>query len=610
MRLFDPIRIRGLELANRIVMAPMTTRLAAPDGGVTDELVAYYEARARGGVGLILVELSSPHPSGVHRRSELGIHNDRFVGGLTRLVQALHRHGARVGIQIGHAGAHARSDVTGFEAVAPDSVPHRVQEGDTRTVRPRPLTIAELGTVTEWYAAAAVRLRQAGFDLVEIQGGHDYLLAQFLSPLDNRRSDEYGGSLAGRVRFPLEVTRAIRAAIGDLALGFRYSVDEFAPGGFSRDDGLALAPMLEAAGVDLIHVSGGSARSVPVPWLITTPMAYPPGPFVPLASAVRKLVRVPVAVANRLHDPVLAESVLEDGHADLIALGRALLADPDWPAKVKRGDASRIRPCIACNTCVDHLRSGRHIRCLVNPKAGLETEPAVAPTVGSESTALVVGGGPAGMTAAAAMAMQGRRVILCELQPQLGGRLRDIHRAPYFQVVETSPWAFEKLMNYLCSEVAELRVDVRTATRVDLLLAVELKPDLVVLADGARYPVPGMLELLGLPRAQGLASLRHLRKLFFKLLRPRSGALPRALEKAGLQVVCVGDRSGTRGVEAAIRTGTLVNDRRAGVMEQIAAKTPTPSTVSSSQARTTASQQARRLFRWSVTLVRHLMSLR
>jgi dimethylglycine catabolism A len=213
-RLFDPIPLRGAVIPNRIVMPPMTTRLAAADGSVTAELIQYYVARAAGGTGLITVEMASPDPAGRHRAGELGLMDDRFLPGLRTLTAAVKRAGASVSVQIGHAGGHTRQDVTGYPPVAPSAIPHLVQEMDTRTVIPRALSAEEIPRVVAAFARTAERAKHAGFDMAEIHGAHGYLIAQFLSPLDNHRTDEYGGTLENRARFALEVIRACRERVG------------------------------------------------------------------------------------------------------------------------------------------------------------------------------------------------------------------------------------------------------------------------------------------------------------------------------------------------------------------------------------------------------------
>lgn len=553
----SPLTIGGIVVRNRLLLTAMTTRLAAEDGTVTEDLIQYYEERGRGGVGLVTVELTSPIPGGAHRRREVGIYDDRFLPGLKTLVDRIHATGAKASIQIGHAGAHARPDVSGEEAIAPSAVPHVVREGDSQTVTPRPLNADELPGLANAYAAAAKRCVAAGFDFIELQGGHDYLLFQFLSPLDNHREDEYGGSLPNRARFPLEVVTAVKKAICDTPLVYRFSADEFAPGGFTQQDGITFAKMLEDTGVAMINVSAGSARSTPIPWLITTPMAYPAGLFVPLASAIKREVRIPVAVAGRLNDPAFAEQVLANGDADVIAMGRGLIADPAWLNHANEGGTPAIQPCIACNTCVDHLRSGGRMECLVNPLTGNEARYRAltedAPRLNGQI--VVIGGGPAGLTAATNYAKRGARVTLYEKSPSLGGRLHSIAKAPRFQVVETNPEPFERLAAYLERKATEAGVSVTVGREPGYDEIRSLHPTLVVSAGGAVYRLPGLLHTLKLPGVRKLASLPRLHKLFFKMLRTPQDRMVNRLEASGISVVRVGDRSGTRGVEAAIRAG-------------------------------------------------------
>src|SRR5215813_4841145 len=246
--LFEPIVLRGVDIPNRIVMPSMTTRLATAEGAITAELIRYYEARAEGGAGLITVEMCSPAAAGRHRKHELGILHDGFVPGLRELTSRIKAAGARAAIQIGHAGGHTREDVTGVPPVAPSALPHQVQEVDVRTVVPLALSRDGIDAVVAAFAEAAERAKRAGFDVVEIHGAHGYLIAQFLSPLDNHRTDEYGGSLRHRARVALEVLAACRQRLGDFPLVFRYSADEYAPGGLTLDEACELAPWLVEGG--------------------------------------------------------------------------------------------------------------------------------------------------------------------------------------------------------------------------------------------------------------------------------------------------------------------------------------------------------------------------
>ena len=349
-RLFEPITLRGVEIPNRIVMPSMTTRLATSEGLVTPELIRYYTARAEGGAGLVTVEMCSPEPAGRHRARELGISHDRFIPGLQELTSRLRAAGARPAIQIGHAGGHTRADVTGVPPVAPSALPHQVQEVDVKTVVPRELTREGIRATVRAFALAAERAKRAGFEVVEIHGAHGYLIAQFLSPLDNHRTDDYGGTLANRARFALEVLQACRERVGDVPLIFRFSADEYAPGGLTLDEASVLAPWLAEAGADALHVTGGCYRSRPSGALMIPPMGYAEATFLHLARAIKPRVAVPVIAVGRLHDPALVERLLSETQADMVALGRQLIADPEWPRKVREGRTDEIRPCVACNT--------------------------------------------------------------------------------------------------------------------------------------------------------------------------------------------------------------------------------------------------------------------
>lgn len=548
MKLFEPFWIRGLEIPNRIVMPAMTTRLAMPDGTVTPELIQYYLARAEGGAGLVTVEMGSPEPRGRHRAREIGLWDDRFVPGLQMLTSKLKAAGARAAIQIGHAGGHTRQDVTGYSPVAPSALSHVVHEIDTRTVVPEALTRVDIRTLIRSFAEAAERMKRAGFDLVELHGAHGYLIAQFLSPLDNHRTDDYGGSLRNRARFALEVVEACRERVGDFPLIFRLSADEYAPGGLTLEEARELSRWLVEARVDALHVSAGCYRSLPSGAIMIPPMGYPEGVFLHLAGAIKAGVGVPVIAVGRLHNPELAERAVAEGQADMVALGRQLIADPEWPRKAREGRVAEIRPCISCNTCVDSMRDGSRIFCLVNPLAGREGEYRLAPAEHPKRV-LVVGGGPAGMEAARVLAERGHRVALVERSDQLGGQLRLAAKAPLFQNVETNPGVLLKFVESLASRLERAGVKVMLGQSATPRLIESWQPEAVVLAAGASYRVPFgwfIQRLLNSrwARARALKALLRratVKRLFYDVLRKPNDRLARHLRASGIDVRLVGD---------------------------------------------------------------------
>src|SRR6266702_4410926 len=349
--LLTPARIGSVEVPNRIVMPAMTTRTADEEGYVTDDTVAYYLARAQGGVGLITVEMASPEKAGRHRRREIGIYDDRFLPGLTRLIDAIHRAGAKASIQLGHGGGHTRRDICGETPVAPSAIPHPVYETTLETIVPEEMTKARIEAVIAAHAAAAARARKAGFDCVEIHAAHGYLISQFHAPFENRRTDAYGGSLKNRARFGLEVLRAVKAAVSGMPVVYRLSVEDFFPGGLPFDEGRQIALWAANAGADALHVTAGHYRSLPSAQIVLPPMDMPDAPFLDFAAGVKQLVRVPVIAVGKLGDPATATAAVTTGQADFIALGRSLVADPQWVEKLRLG--MPIRRCLACNTCIN-----------------------------------------------------------------------------------------------------------------------------------------------------------------------------------------------------------------------------------------------------------------
>ncbi len=296
--LLTPARIGPVEIKNRIVMPPMTTRTADDEGFVTDDAIAYYMARVRGGTGLITVEMASPERAGRHRRREIGIYDDRFVPGLTRLVSEIHRGGAKASIQLGHAGGHTRVDICGETPIAPSAIPHPVYETTFETIVPEEMTKARIATTIAAYVAAARRAQRAGFDCVEIHAAHGYLISQFHAPFENHRTDEFGGSLLNRARFGLFVLRAVKDKVPGLTVIYRLSVEDYFPGGMPFREGRQVALWAAKAGADALHITAGHYRSLPSAQIVLPPMSFPDATFLDFVSKAAHLNRK--AIANFL----------------------------------------------------------------------------------------------------------------------------------------------------------------------------------------------------------------------------------------------------------------------------------------------------------------------
>jgi 2,4-dienoyl-CoA reductase-like NADH-dependent reductase (Old Yellow Enzyme family) len=542
--LLTPARIGSVEIRNRIVMPPMTTRLADKDGHVTDDSIAYYMARVRGGVGLVTVEMASPERAGRHRVRELGIYDDRFLPGLTRLVDEIHRGGGKCSIQLGHGGGHTRFDICGEMPVAPSAIPHPVYEVTNQTIVPRAMSVMDIHHTVQAFAAAAARAEKAGFDVVEIHAAHGYLISQFLTPFENRRTDQYGGPLENRARMGLEVLRACKAAV-KIPVIYRLSVDDYFPEGIDFNDGKQVALWAAEAGADALHIAAGHYRSLPSGARMIPPMEYPDATFLPYAALIKREVRIPVIAVGRLGDPATAEEAISSGKADFVALGRTSIAEPDWVEKLKRGEPQRR--CLACTTCVNDMRGGSQLFCVVNGMAGQEAKFAGRATPSGERIA-VIGAGPAGLTYASLVAGK-NKVTVFERTAQAGGSFRYVGKAPLFQDVNARESSFERYINAMLAACAHKGVsfvyDTDVARKPELLAPF----DRVVIATGASYRfgfgrLPFWLLALGLGRAPGLAQIFSrpaFRDWFYHKARHGTGEAFRRLAKPGQKVVVIGD---------------------------------------------------------------------
>ncbi|MEU9821279.1 NAD(P)-binding protein [Pseudonocardia alni] len=543
--LFDPIEIGGVRLRNRTLLPSMTTRLADDAGHVTDATLAYYRARAEGGVGLVTVEMASPEIAGKHRFRELGIYDDMFLPGLRRLVDTLHEAGARASIQLGHGGSRARSVVSGTTPVAPSAVPTPVFEIEAELAVPEAMSAARMRETVDAYVAAAARAQRAGFDMVELHGAHGYLISQFLSPLENTRSDSYGGSLENRARFGLEILRRIKSEVPGLPVIFRIGVEDFFPGGLTADEGMQVGRWAEQNGADAVSVTAGHYRSLPAAERMIPPMAYPAATFVEYAARMKQLVDVPVIGVGRLGDPEVAAGAVADGRLDIVALGRPLIADPHWVAKAQAGVP--VRRCLACNHCITNMRSGAQLSCVVNPATGREEVYAGTSAPGGRRI-VVLGAGPAGLTYASQVA-EGNDVTVIDRAERAGGAFRLTGLAPRFNDVAAAEPTFTAYVDELerTCRLGGVRFRYGSEAAGDDLRGA----DLVVVATGAHYRfglgavVPRLLRTRAArsrAAARLFASPRIRDALYYRLRTGRGAELARRLAvDPGSTVLVVGD---------------------------------------------------------------------
>lgn len=414
-KLFSPFQVKNLVLKNRLVYPPMGTGYTTNLGAVTPRLIAYHQARAAGGVGLNILEFTVVEEFGNLHTNMPGIYDDSHIPGLKSLTGAIHQVGGKICIQIGHAGRRAKSAFNGGRRPrAPSSIPELGGE------HPYEMQQSQIDYIQECFQKAAMRAKQAGFDAVEMHAAHGYLVHQFLSPLSNRRTDSYGGSLENRTRFALETLSRIREGVGDEFPVFcRVSGDDFLDGGSSLAETKQFVKLLEKAGADVIDISAGvpesSERVVP-------PMALDHGLNVGMSADIKRQVKLPVICVGRIKTLEEAEAILRAGNADLIAMGRALIADPDLPQKTLGGGT--VRPCIGCNQCIDRLYKNMGITCLVNAQVGREAQDRSFSKAQSAKKVAVIGGGPAGLEFARVASARGHQVTVYEKDSVLGGKFR------------------------------------------------------------------------------------------------------------------------------------------------------------------------------------------
>ncbi len=480
--LFEPIKIKNISIRNRIVSMPHSTRFGA-EGLVTERMVAYQRERAKGGVGLIVTEAQSVHPSSQPRLGMIHNWNDRVIPGLKRLADGVHEHSTKIFGQLIHQGRQMTSSITNRPILAPSPIPCPL-----RREIPKEMEAEDIKEVVSGFGQSARRLREADFDGVELQGAHGYLLQQFMSPFSNRRRDQYGGSLENRLRFVFEVIGEVRKNVGnDFVVGIRISGDEFVPGGLTIEDMKEISQRFEASGqIDYISVSLGNYASG---YLTTPPWYIPPGSFVYLAANIKEVVDLPVLCVNRINDVILAEKILEDHHADLIGMCRALIADPELPMKAREGRVDEIRNCIGCRQGCSGVATATtpHLGCTINPVVGLEGEMSSLEPASVRKKILVVGGGPGGLEVARVAAKRGHKVILYEKENELGGQVAVLSKDPIRQEIGG-------VIRFQTIQLEKQGVEVKLGISVTPEIVTDLNPDAVVVATGSEPdmpPIPG-----------------------------------------------------------------------------------------------------------------------
>ena len=480
--LFSPLSVGGMELRNRLVMTGHTTGMAS-DHMPGEQLRAYYRERARGGVAMIISEASSVHPTAAHMNQTIFLYDPRIVDSYKVLTKELHELGCRFIAQLWHCGTNTDGMKTEMPVWGPSPL-----AGVLNHELAHEMSRAEIEEMVDAYARAAAYAREGGADGVELHMAHGYLLQQFMSPFTNKRTDEYGGDLEGRMRFPLAVLAAVREAVGqELIVGARLSGEEGVPGGLELLQNLEIAKMLATTkAVSYFSISFGNCHNMEIQ---TAPMGMPAGHLTHLAGAVRAQVDVPILAVGRILTPDVAEAVLSSGQADLIGMARELIADPQFGTKAESAPAT-IRQCIGCNYCQSRVGFGKHVTCIYNAAAGRERElgAETLTPVAQPKRILVIGGGPGGLEAARVAALRGHEVTLYERAPELGGQIRLAARVKSREEIAN-------VVRFLSNELRRLEVDVQLETDVTPELIDECQPDAVILATGSRARAVGMNAL-------------------------------------------------------------------------------------------------------------------
>lgn len=482
-KLFEPYTVKSMTLRNRIVMTPIGTNFAEHTGEVNERIIDYYKQRAKGGTGLITIEAASVYsPQGASGSYQLRIDHDNYIPGLYRLCESIHDCGSKISILLNHAGSAANGKITNIQPVSASDIPSRVG-GDI----PRALTTDEIYTIVDKFAEAAKRAVTAGFDAVEIQAGHGYLLNQFLSPTTNDRTDEFGGSKENRARFTTLVLKAVRETVGEnIPIFLGISADELTEGGNTLDDTLEIVEYFKDY-VDVFDVSAGLTCSIQYQYDADY---LPDGWKSYMSKSIKEKTGKPCQTSGNIREPEVANRILEDGEADLIAIGRGLIADPEWVNKVEFGNECDIRKCISCNIgCAGHrIGLNQPIRCTVNPAVNTG-EDYMKQKVNKPCNVVVIGGGTAGLEAACTAAEVGCTTFLIEKKAELGGLASVISRIPDKKRLADFP----NYMIHRASKLHNLFIFKNTSATAELVKS--LNPDIIVNATGS---VPTLPPITGL----------------------------------------------------------------------------------------------------------------
>ena len=470
--LFKPIKIGELSIRNRFVVPPMGTNYANSDGTVSQRLIDYHAERAKGGFGLITVEVTAVASSGKAIVNQPGLWDDKQIEGYKNLVDACHAHGAKVSVQLHHAGRQTYSSIIGRPPLGVSEIPCPLC-GDM----PKEMSTEEVYEMIDFFIDAAVRAQKAGVDALEIHGAHGYLISQFMSSYSNKRVDEFGGSFENRMRFPLLIIKGIRRRLGNgYPLIFRISGEEKVPGGRALPETRAIAQTVEAAGINALHVTAGVYESIG--WIFGSsdwPLAY----MANFAEEVKKSVKIPVITAGRINDPYIANELVSSGRADMVSIGRQSLTDPHFPNKILAGEICDIAPCIGCHQgCSEPMFEGHPVSCVVNPFVGREQEMKILPAK-TPKKIMIIGGGPAGLESAWILAKRGHEVTLYEKDCILGGQYRVAAYPP-------GKGDLTKAIRYYIAMGNKYGVCYKMNTEVTPELVDSVKPDVVIAATGSK----------------------------------------------------------------------------------------------------------------------------